>query len=52
VLDPFNGSGTTGVVSLQQGRHYVGIELNPAYIELTAKRLAVEAELAQGRLWE
>jgi DNA modification methylase len=41
VLDPFNGSGTTGQVALQHGRRYVGIELNPEYIALTEKRLKV-----------
>lgn len=40
VLDPFNGSGTTGAVALKHHRDYIGIELNPAYIELTNKRLA------------
>ena len=40
VLDPFNGSGTTGEVSIKHGRNYIGCELNPAYIELTHKRLA------------
>jgi len=40
VLDPFNGSGTTGAVALQHHRNYVGIELNADYIELTHKRLA------------
>jgi site-specific DNA-methyltransferase (adenine-specific) len=39
VLDPFNGSGTTGAVSLKHHRNYIGCELNPAYIELTNKRL-------------
>jgi len=40
VLDPFNGSGTTGEVSIKHKREYVGCELNPEYIELTHKRLA------------
>lgn len=40
VLDPFNGSGTTGVVALAQGRRYIGIELNPEYLALTEQRLA------------
>jgi len=40
VLDPFNGSGTTGQVALQNGRKYIGIELNPEYIELTKRRLS------------
>jgi len=46
VLDPFNGSGTTGEVSLKHKRDYIGIDLNPDYIELTHKRLAeVEVRL-------
>jgi DNA modification methylase len=40
VLDPFNGSGTTGAVSIKHGRNYIGCELNPDYIVLTEKRLA------------
>lgn len=39
VLDPFSGSGTTGEVALQHGRHYIGLELNPDYTELSRKRL-------------
>lgn len=39
VLDPFNGSGTTGVAALKLGRGYVGIDMNPEYLELTRKRL-------------
>lgn len=38
VLDPFNGSGTTGIVATQHGRRYVGIELNPDYIGITHAR--------------
>lgn len=39
ILDPFSGSGTTGEVSLQAGRNYVGLELNPEYALLSEKRL-------------
>lgn len=39
VLDPFNGAGTTGVVALQHGRRYVGIELNPEYLEMARQRI-------------
>lgn len=39
VLDPFSGSGTTGDVALTKGRHYIGLELNPDYAELSRKRL-------------
>jgi DNA modification methylase len=40
VLDPFSGSGTTGVVSLREGRRYLGIELNPEYAEMARNRIA------------
>jgi DNA modification methylase len=40
VLDPFAGAGTTGVVALQEGRNFVGIELNPAYVQMAERRLA------------
>ena len=38
VLDPFNGSGTTGVVAMKLGRKYIGCELNPEYVNLTKER--------------
>lgn len=38
MLDPFFGSGTTGRVCTKYGRHYLGIELNPDYIEIADKR--------------
>lgn len=40
VLDPFNGSGTTGEVSIRHNRFYIGCELNPDYIRLTNRRLS------------
>lgn len=40
VLDPFNGSGTTGEVALLNGRNYVGVELNPDYAELAERRIS------------
>lgn len=42
VLDPFSGSGTTGIVATQHNRNYVGIELNPEYIEITKRRVEKE----------
>lgn len=39
VLDPFNGSGTTGVVAAALDRAYVGVELDDKYLELSANRL-------------
>ena len=38
VLDPFFGSGTTGWVAQRLGRKWIGIELNPEYIEIAEKR--------------
>jgi len=40
VLDPFMGSGTTGLVARRLGRNFVGIELNPEYIKIAWKRIA------------
>lgn len=42
VLDPFNGSGTTGIVATQNKRNYVGVDLNPEYIEITKRRVEKE----------
>ncbi len=39
VLDPFLGSGTTAVAAKQLGRHCIGIEINPKYIQLAQERL-------------
>ena len=39
VLDPFIGSGTTGYVALNLDRRFVGIELNPDYVQIAKKRL-------------
>lgn len=41
VLDPFSGSGTTGVAALAHGRRYVGIELSPEYMKLQRERLGI-----------
>ena len=40
VLDPFFGAGTTGLVAKKLGRHFIGIELNEAYIGMAQKRIA------------
>lgn len=49
VLDPFHGAGTTGMVAVEHGRQYVGIELNADYIAMSVPR--IEAASAQGRLF-
>ena len=45
VLDMFNGSGTTGVVSFRNNRKYIGIELEKEYYRLTEKRIEEEKKL-------
>jgi site-specific DNA-methyltransferase (cytosine-N4-specific) len=39
VLDPFFGSGTTGLVAAMQDRYFVGIEIKPEYVEIASRRL-------------
>jgi len=49
ILDPFSGSGTTGVVSAMHGRRYIGMELNPEYADLSVRRyLDVAAQVGAG----
>lgn len=50
VLDPFMGSGTTGVACVELNRRFVGIELEERYCEIAAKR--IEAALMQPKLFE
>lgn len=45
VLDPFMGSGTTAIEAIYQGKRYIGIDLNPDYCAMAAKR--IDAEIAQ-----
>ena len=42
VLDPFSGSGTTGVVASRLGRDYIGVELNPEYAAMSERRIREE----------
>lgn len=50
VLDPFWGSGTTGAVALELGRIAWGVELNPAYIEISLRRLRGAQTTLLGRV--
>ncbi len=45
VLDPFAGSGTTGVVALQPSRRFIGIDLSPVYAEMAERRIHNECGL-------
>lgn len=56
ILDPFMGSGTTGVACVKLGRRFIGIEIEPKYFGIACKRIAaayaqpdmfIEAEKAQ-----
>ncbi len=48
ILDPFCGSGSTGVAALQEGMNFIGIEREAKYVEIARRRIAAEA--AQGKL--
>jgi site-specific DNA-methyltransferase (adenine-specific) len=49
VLDPTAGSGTTGAAAVLEGRGFLGIELEPAYVEIAAARIAHHAKECAGR---
>jgi site-specific DNA-methyltransferase (adenine-specific)/modification methylase len=49
ILDPFMGSGTTGVAAIQMGRKFTGIEREPKYFDIACKR--IEQAYAQGQLF-
>ena len=40
VLDPFMGSGTTGVACANLGRKFIGIEIEPRYFDIACRRIA------------
>jgi DNA modification methylase len=49
ILDPFMGSGTTGVACVQLGRKFIGIEIEPKYFDIACKR--IEEATRQPRLF-
>lgn len=49
ILDPFMGSGTTGVAAIQLGRKFIGIEREENYFEIACRR--IEQAVAQGQLF-
>lgn len=50
ILDPFMGSGTTGVAAIQMGRKFIGIEREPKYFDIACER--IEQATRQGSLFE
>jgi site-specific DNA-methyltransferase (adenine-specific) len=44
ILDPFMGSGTTGVACVRTGRNFIGIEIDPGYHEIARKRIDAELD--------
>ncbi len=51
ILDPFNGSGTTGVAAKELGRDYLGVEIMPPYLEISKARIG-ECEVVTDTEWE
>ena len=49
ILDPFMGSGTTGVAAIQLDRSFIGIEREPKYFDIACRR--IEQAVAQGKLF-
>jgi len=47
VLDPFFGSGTVGLVALKNKRPFIGIEINPEYVELAKERIGLDNSLVR-----
>ena len=50
VLDPYMGSGTTGVACVRMRRPFIGVEIQPQYFEAALRR--IDGELKQGRLFD
>lgn len=47
ILDPFMGSGTTGVACIETGRNFIGIEREPSYFAIAEKRIEAAATALQ-----
>ena len=47
VLDCFMGSGTTAVAAVKEGRHFIGIDIMPEYVELARRNINEQKEQAQ-----
>ena len=52
VVDPFMGSGTTGVAAINLGRQFIGIEREPQYFEIACNRITHAVDQSKQRLFE
>jgi DNA modification methylase len=52
VLDPFCGSGSTGMAAVELGHEFIGCELDPAYVEIANKRIHSWNDHGLGPLFE
>jgi DNA modification methylase len=53
VFDPFSGIGSTGVVAIEQGRHFIGCELKKEYFDVACRNLSkAERDIAQATLFD
>jgi len=50
ILDPFMGTGTSGVAAIENGCKFVGIEINRKYFDIACQR--IERAYAQGKLFQ
>jgi DNA modification methylase len=50
ILDPFMGSGTTGIAALKLGHKFIGVEIDPTYFDIACRR--IEEAWKQPRLFE
>jgi DNA modification methylase len=50
VLDPFSGSGTTGLAATRHGRRYVGIDLSAEYLDLSLRTRLAQTALLDGEV--
>ncbi len=51
ILDPFMGSGTTGVACARLGRKFIGIEIEPKYFEIACERIKREYDQLKMFQW-
>ena len=49
VLDPFMGSGQTALAAIKSGRHFIGYEIEPEYVDLARKRISKNEETSQNQ---